>query len=69
MDIVAQSQRAQAQCSSPRAPVIERNGLEYLLTTPEGGVFVALTRAEAEAIATLWRAGTHIGSDTARARD
>ncbi len=69
MDIVAQSQRAQAQCSSPRAPVIERNGLEYLVTTPEGGVFVALTRAEAEAIATLWRARTPIRSDTARARD
>ena len=68
MDIVAQSQRAQAQCLSPRAPVVERNGLEYLVT-PEGGVFVALTRAEAEAIATLWRARTPIRSDTARARD
>ena len=34
---------------------VERNGREYLITTPDGAVFVALTLAEALAIADLWR--------------
>ena len=36
-------------------PAIEPNGREYLVTTPRGVVFVALSLREAEAIFELWR--------------
>lgn len=48
----------------PRDPIIQPNGKEYLVTT-KGSVFVALSLAQAEAIATRIRAMTssrHPGS-------
>ncbi len=39
----------------PYDAIVEPNGQEYLITVPGGAVFVALTLAEANAVARLWR--------------
>jgi hypothetical protein len=41
--------------SDPVATQVAPNGLEYVVTVPGGGVFVAPTFDDAIAIASLWR--------------
>lgn len=51
-----------AETASSRRACIEPNGREYLITTPDGAVFVALTRTEAEAFLRLWRLRSGAGA-------
>lgn len=55
------------ETAAPRGAFIEPNGREYLITTPDGAVFVALTLAEAEAFLSLWRLRSGAGQDRTEA--